>query len=73
MHKMWVQVEEPCFWIRGVFDAAEVQGHVVFASRYANILRKLEELLALGQILWLYTIYAEPDRYHDEDAEILVG
>ena len=73
MHKMWVEVKEPGFWICGVFDAAEVEGHVVFASCYADVLRKLKELFALSQILLLNTVYSKPDRYHDEYAEILVG
>lgn len=70
---MWVQIEKSCFWICGVFDAAEVESHVVFASCYAHILGKLKELLALSQILLLDAVYSKSDRYHDEYAEILVG
>ena len=70
---MWVQIEKSCFWICGVFDAAEVESHVVFASCYAYVLGKLKELFALSQILLLNTVYSKPDRYHDEYAEILVG
>lgn len=73
MDEMWVQIEESCFRICGIFNPAEVESHVVFASCYADVLRKLKELLALSQILLLYTIYSKPDRYHDEYAEVLVG
>ena len=45
---------------------------MVFASSYANVLWELKELFALSQILLLNTVYSKPDRYHDENAEILV-
>ena len=72
MHKMRVQIEESCFWIGGIFDAAQVQSHVVFTSSYAYVLRKVKKLFALSQVLLLNTVDSKPDRYHDEYAEVLV-
>jgi len=72
LHEMWVEVEEAGFGVVDVLDAAEIQGHVVFASSDAYVLLYAEELLDLQEILRLDVIEPQSQRYQNEDGVALV-
>ena len=56
LHVMGVQVEQTTATAPHVFNSHEVEGHMIFAACYSNILWDFKEMLDLDQICWLYEI-----------------